>query len=315
MAKKLELTLTLANYHRTHPILSGEVAPKGIKLATRQVVPGEPCLKPIYEEYDIAEMSLSWYVMARAKKEPVVALPVFPQRMFIHPYIFCATSSNIREPRDLQSKTFGMDQYRFTVGLWARGILTEVYGLSPEETQWVTSFDEGAGFRLPKNIRLTKQTKPVESLLLNGEIDAVIAPNTLPSFRAGDPRIRRLFPDCRAEIRKYFRLTGIFPMTHTVVIRESLLAEHPWIAHSLFEAFQEAESVCRQAYNYAKRIAFPTAVLILEEEEDSFGKDPFHHGLTDSNRVVLEKFLQYAEQQGYLDHRPTLHSLFASVLD
>jgi 4,5-dihydroxyphthalate decarboxylase len=315
MARDLELTLTLADYHRTHPILSGEVSPKGLTLKTRTVVPGEPCLKPIYEEFDIAEMSLSWYVMARAKKEPVIALPVFPQRMFIHPYIFCSSSSNIHHPQDLKGKKVGMDQYRFTVGLWARGILKENYGVSPEEMQWVTSFQEGAGFQLPKQIKLTRQETGVESLLLDGKIDAVIAPNTLTSFKNGDARVGRVFQDCRGEIRDYFDRTKIFPMTHTVVIRESLLAAHPWIAHSLFNAFVEAERVCRKAYNYAKRLAFPTAVLILEEEEKYFGSDPFHHGLTPSNQVVLQKFLGYAEEQGYLSQQPKVSDLFAAVAD
>jgi len=315
MTRNLELTLTLADYHRTHPLLSGEVKPKGITLKTRPVIPGEPCLRPIYEEFDIAEMSFSWYVMARAKKEPVIALPVFAQRMFIHPYIVGSASANIRRPEDLKGKTVGMEQYRFTVGLWARGILKEVYGVSPEEMRWVTSCDEGAGFRLPTNIELTLQKQEVELLLLDKKIDAVIAPNTLTSFRAGDPRINRVFRDCRNEIQRYFQKTKFFPMTHIVVIRESLLADHPWIAHSLFNAFVEAERVCRQAYNYAKRLAFPTAVLILEEEEQAFGKDPFEHGLTPANQVVVETFLKYAEEQGYISSQPTLNELFAPIED
>ena len=77
MAHDLELTLLLADYHRTRPILSGEVAAKGLKLQPRRAETGEACLRPVYEEFDIAEMSLSWYVMARCRKEPVIALPIF----------------------------------------------------------------------------------------------------------------------------------------------------------------------------------------------------------------------------------------------
>ena len=309
--KELELTLMLADYDRTRPILSGEVAVKGIKLAPRQAVPGEACLRPVYEEFDIAEMSLSWYVMARCRGEPVIALPVFPMRMFIHPYLFCSSSSDIRAPEDLKGKRVGMDQYRLTVGLWARGILREFYGVDPEEMLWLTSEPEGARFQPPNGARLAVQEQSVESLLLKGEIDALIAPNVPPSFRSGDPRIRRLFGDCRAAVTEYFHKTRIFPITHTVVLRESLIADQPWIVGNLINAFSEAEKVCRSAYEYPKRLAFPLAVLILEEEEERFGKDPFQHGLTTQNQMVLEKFLQYAEEQGYVQFRPKLTELFA----
>ena len=313
MAHDLELTLMLADYHRTRPILSGDVTAEGIRFIPRPAVPGEACLRPVYEEFDIAEMSLSWYVMARCRGESVVALPVFPMRMFIHPYVFCSPASNIGAPEELKGKRVGIDQYRLTVGLWARGILKEFYGVRSEEMFWVTSEPEGAGFQLPKEVRLTVQEQSVESLLLKGEIDALIAPNVPPSFTAGDPRIRRVFEDCRTEITEYFRKTKIFPITHTVVLRESLVAEHPWIVNSLVNAFVEAEKACRKAYEYPKRLALPSAVLVIEEEEEAFGKDPFQHGLTPQNQVVLEKFLQYAEDQGYIPHHPKPSDLFAPV--
>ena len=129
MARDLELTLLLADYHRTRPLLDGDVTAHGIKLQPRRAETGEACMRPVYEEFDIVEMSLSWYMMARCRKEPVIALPIFPLRMQIHPYIFCSPSSAIEQPEDLKGKKIGMDQYRLTVGLWARGILQEHYGV------------------------------------------------------------------------------------------------------------------------------------------------------------------------------------------
>ena len=112
-------------------------------------------MRPVYEEYDIAEMSLSWYVMARSRNEPVVALPIFPLRMQIHPYIFCSPASGIERPEDLKGKKIGMDQYRLTVGLWARGILQEHHGVRPEDCQWFTYEPESpdAGFQPPAGCR------------------------------------------------------------------------------------------------------------------------------------------------------------------
>ena len=305
----------LADYHRTRPLLSGEVTAEGIKLKPQRAIPGEACLRPVYEEFDIAEMSMSWYMMARCRKEPVIALPIFPLRMQIHPYIFCSSSSGIERPEDLKGKRIGMDQYRLTVGLWARGILQEYYGVRPGDCHWVTSEPEGAGFQLPADVKITVQNEPAEALLLRGEIDAIIPPNVVPSFRAKDPRIRRVFKDPRATVIEYFRKTKIFPITHALAVRQSLFDQHPWLVSSLLNAFTEAEKLCRKSYDYAKRLALPTAVLILEEEEETFGANPWGHGLTPENLVVLEKFVQYAEEQGYIPYRPQLSELFAPVGD
>jgi 4,5-dihydroxyphthalate decarboxylase len=313
MTRDLELTLMLADYHRTRPLLSGEVAAPGIKLQPRRAETGEACTRPVYEEFDIAEMSLSWYMMARCRNEPVIALPVFPLRMQIHPYIFCSAASGIERPEDLKGKKIGMDEYRLTVGLWARGILQEFHDVRPEDCEWFTAAPERAGYRPPAHVKITVVDEPPEALLLRGEIDALIPPNIVPSFRAGDPRIRRVYRDIRTTVDNYFRDTGIFPITHTLVVRQSLFDENPWLASSLARAFSEAEEICRKSYDYAKRSAFPSAVLILEEEEARFGKDPWAHGLTPENRVVLEKFVQYANEQGYIPRRPALHELFAPV--
>jgi 4,5-dihydroxyphthalate decarboxylase len=315
MAQDIELSLLLADYHRTHAILSGAVTAESVKFAPQQAIPGEACMRPVYEEFDVAEMSLSWYLMARQRKEPVIALPIFPLRMQIHPYIFCSPSSGIERPEDLKGKRIGMDQYRLTVGLWARGILQEFYGVRPEDCQWFTSEPESpdAGFQTPANVNITLANQSTEAMLLDGELDALIPPNIVPSFRNKDPRIRRLFQDARATVNEYFRKTRIFPITHTLVVRQSLFDENPWLVSSLLEAFSKAEELCRKSYDYAKRSAFPSAVLILEEEEELFGANPWGHGLTPENRVVLEKFVQYANEQGYIPNRPALSELFAPV--
>ena len=313
MAPDLELTLMLADYHRTRPLLNGEVTAAKIKLQPRRAETGEACMRPVYEEFDIAEISLSWYMMARCRQEPVIALPIFPLRMQIHPYIFCSPASGIEKPEDLKGKKIGMDEYRLTVGLWARGILQEHYGVRPEECEWYTSDSERAGYQPPKGIKITVVDEPTEALLLRGEIDALIPPNIVPSFRAKDPRIRRLFKDARSTVNDYFRKTRIFPITHTLVVRQSLFDENPWLVSSLLEAFNLAEELCRKSYDYAKRSAFPSAVLILEEEEEVFGKNPWGHGLTPENQVVLEKFVEYAHEQGYIPYRAPLSDLFAPM--
>jgi 4,5-dihydroxyphthalate decarboxylase len=298
MKTGLDLTLSVADYHRTRPLLQGDVKLDGINPSFYTAARGEACLRPVYEEFDVAEMSLSWYAMARSRNEPVYALPIFPMRMFIQPYICCQANSGIKEPRDLIGRRVGMDRYRLTVGLWARGILQERHGVKPSEIHWFTSAPEGAGFQLPADVKVTITGRDVEDMLLSGEVDALISPNVPDSFRAGDPRIRRLFEPCRPAVEQYFAATGIFPITHTLVVREELLEREPWIVDSLVKAFEAADAFCRREYDYPKRLFFSTAQLILEEEEQRFGRNPWQDGLA-PNAPVLDKFMQYAAAQGY----------------
>jgi 4,5-dihydroxyphthalate decarboxylase len=309
MTTNLQLKFSVADYHRTRPLMDGSVEVDGVKPIFYAAAPGEACLRPIYEEYDVAEMSLSWYVMARARNEPVWALPIFPLRMFIHAYIYCGANSGIEEPRDLIGKRVGMDLYRLTVGLWARGILQERHGVTPSQIHWVTSEPEGAGFQVPGDVEVTIANRNVEEMLLRGEVDALISPNVPGSFRAGDRRIRRLFQPCRPVVEQYFADTGIFPITHTVVVREELLQREPWLAGSLIKAFDTADAACRKEYDYPKRLSFPTSVLLLEEEERRFGKNPWQNGMA-PNAHTLAKFMQYAAEQGYTPRTLSLEEAF-----
>ena len=309
MKRDLELKISLADYHRTRPLLNGDVTLKGISPSFYAAAPGEACLRPVYEEFDVAEMSLSWYAMARYRQEPVYALPIFPLRMFVQAYVYCGSASGITKPEDLRGKKVGMDLYRLTVGLWARGIFEEHHGVSPDQIHWFTSATEGAGFTAPASVKITPCGQDPEDLLLRGEIDALIAPNVPKSLRAGDPRIRRMFSGCRETIGDYFDKTGIFPITHTLVVREELLAGEPWIADSLLDGFQAAGDLCRKQYDYPKRLSFPTAVLILEEEEKRFGRDPWQHGL-EQNEHTLDTFMEYAFQQGYTGRRLNVAECF-----
>jgi 4,5-dihydroxyphthalate decarboxylase len=263
----------------------------------------------VYEQFDVAEMSLSWYAMARDRGEPVRALPIFPLRMFVHPYISVRAGSGIAEPRDLAGRRVGMDRYRLTVGLWARGILQDDYGVAPEDMTWVTGEPEGAGFVAPPGLKLSCANKDSEQLLLDGEVDALISPNVPEAFRAGDPRIKRLFPRVRETVQGYFDKTGIFPITHTVVVREALPNKEPWIVKSLLDGFEAANRIADREYNYPKRLSFPTAALILEEEEQRFGRNPWQHGI-EANTRNLETFMRYAAAQGYTGRRLSLGESF-----
>jgi 4,5-dihydroxyphthalate decarboxylase len=313
-AELLPLSIAFSDYDRTRPLVDGRVVPGGI--APRYVLDdiAQFCVRPVYEEFDVAEMSFSWYVSARGRGEPVIALPIFPLRMPVHAYMFVRSDSPYTNPRELRGKRIGVMGYRFTVNLWLRGIVQDHYGVKPEEMTWVSTLaNEGAGFVYPDglDIEVIPGADP-EAMLLDGTVDAVFSPVILKGISDGDPRLRRLFPDSRAELAAYYKKTNILPITHTVVVSEALLAREPWIADRLLTAFREAQHVCDEAYREPKYLSTYDAVLNLEAQRRDFGDALYVHGLK-RNRHIVETFVRYAHEQGYIAELPDVDTLFAPV--
>ncbi len=310
-AKPFPLTLALADYDRTRPLLDGRVKPEGIVLSTDSPSIGDFCKLPIYERFDVAEMSLSMYVAARCRGDKVIALPIFPLRMAVLGYIFCRRDAPYRQPKDLIGKRIATIGYRYTVNLWLRGILKDHYGVAPEQFHWVTGEHETTGYVIPPGIPYTVVTgKTPGELLLAGEVEAVMGPEPPEEFLQGDPRIRRLFADAQREGAEYFRRTGIYPITHTVVMSEASWRAKQWVCAPLLAAFRAAQVECDRFYGNAKHVSFPDAIFFMEEQRRVWGAEPYQHGLA-SNRHILETFIRYAHEQGYIERRPAVEELFA----
>lgn len=311
----LAVTMAIADYDRTRLLVDGRVRPAGIDLAVTVGSIPEFCLVPVYEQYDVAEMSLSWYLMAHCRNEPVVALPVFPLRMPVHAYMYTRADAPYTNPRELVGKRIGTKRYRSTINVWLRGILKDFYGIVPSDFHWVTPAEEGGGFVVPDGIEVTLkpgEMADIEAMLFAGEIDALFTPVLPEAVLRGDRRIRRLFPDSRAESRAYSRLTGFLPMTHTIVMSKRLFEREPWVAQSIAAAVVESQ---RRWVDFAhadpKHLTACEAVYTLEEERAAYGPDPWAQGIA-ANRAALETFIRYAHEQGYIDRRPAPEEIFAA---
>jgi 4,5-dihydroxyphthalate decarboxylase len=308
----LSLTLAIAEYDRTRPVIDGRVKPQGIKLDIDCAWIGDFCHFPVYERYDIAEMSFSWYVAARLRGEPVIALPIFPLRMAVHGYFFVRSDSPITSPSQLAGKRIGSTGYRYTVNLWLRGIMKDHYGVSPEQVKWFTNEPEGAGFEVPKGIDVTVIAgKKPDQMLFDGDVDAIMGAMVPDSFQNGDPRIRRIFPDTKQEMRGFVKKVGFMPVTHVMVMKKELAEEKPWVAESLVAAFREAQVICNEHHVEPKRHSHPESVFILEEQRAAYGDDVWKHGF-EPNRAVIETFVRYAHEQGYIPRRPKIDEFFAA---
>ncbi len=275
-----------------------------------------------HQEFDVSEMSLGAHAALIGKGDsPFVAVPVFPSRMFRHSGIYISAKRGVERPEDLRGRRIGVPEYAQTACVWMRGLLHHEYGIAAEEVTWVFGGLEVPGrkervaLELPSSIRLERLSEgdTLNQALCEGKIDAVMSADAPSSFVAGDPRIRRLFPDFRSVERDYFQRTRIFPIMHTLVIRRDVWAHNPWLAQSLLKAFTRAKHIVeRELTGYCGWLIcmLPWSTAELQDTKDLMGDDFWPYGL-DPNRKVLETFCLYAKEQGITSRRVLPEELFA----
>lgn len=322
--KRVPVSLACGPYDRLEAIRQGLVQPEGIDLTYVPIQsPPELFARTIKRgSFDVSEMSMSLYTQLRAKGEfPFVGIPVFPSRLFRHGYIFINTDSGISQPSDLSGKRVGVQEYHQTAGVWVRGTLASHYGVDLSSIHW----KEGGvnAPRTPDVLDLRPSTQidiefigdqvSLNELLEAGEIDAYFGARKPDSYRTS-PKVQRLFPDYRKAERDYFIETGIFPMMHTIVVREELVDRHPWVLESLFKAFVESKewALKQMRFSGTHRYMLPWLQEHIEEIDEVFGGDAWPYGL-EENRVAIETFIGYLVDQGFLDSAPPVEMLFTPL--
>jgi 4,5-dihydroxyphthalate decarboxylase len=308
MSSRVPLTLACWDYDRTSALATGEIRPEGVDLTYLSLPVEETFFRMIrHREFDVAEMSLSSYVVSQFHGSPTIAIPVFPSRAFRHNGIYVNASSGIERPEDLVGRTVGVPEYQLTAVVWIRGILAEHYGVPVPSVHYRTGGLDTPGrveklaLDLPPEIdvRPIEATRTLSDMLVRGEIDAVYCPRTPRPFAEGRPEIRRLFADPRAEEERYFARTRIFPIMHVIVLRRDVYEGRPWLAQSLYKAFEEARR--RSAERLMETAASPCMIPWLYDEVERtrrvMGDDFWTYGL-ERNVGVLQTFLRYSYDQG-----------------
>ncbi|MDB5643573.1 MAG: 4,5-dihydroxyphthalate decarboxylase, partial [Hyphomicrobiales bacterium] len=205
----LELTVATTLTDRTAPILDGRIAIEGCHVTPVRIADPQEIFRRALKDaaFDLAEMSMSTHIVMSARGDyDYVALPVFLSRTFRHSSIYVRADCGIDRPEDLGGRRIGLEQYQQTIALWVRGILGDVHGVSASSIDWVNGGLEKAGggervaLDLPPGIRLqaAPEGESLNGLLARGDLDAVIATRPPSCFVAGDPAVKRLFPDYRA---------------------------------------------------------------------------------------------------------------------
>jgi 4,5-dihydroxyphthalate decarboxylase len=327
---RLPLSIALSNNPNTRPLIDGAVAAEGIDLAATVIHPSEMFWRQLrFAEFDVSEMSMSSLLISTARGAPLgptpwVALPVFTTREFFHTRILVRADAGIASPTDLRGKRVGVPEYQQTAAIWGRGVLQSEFGVHPRDMDFFMervadkSHGGATGFNPPAGVTVHQipASTNIGEMLIAGELDATLLyltdRNLVDRSRIdlfADKRVRPLFPDRAAEGRRYYAKTGIYPINHTVVVRRSLVQQHPWIALNLYSAFTAARAQVLRAGNVALASHFETGV-IGEDVRKALATDPMAYGVK-SSRKVLDTIAQYVHAQGLTDRLVKIEELFA----
>jgi 4,5-dihydroxyphthalate decarboxylase len=317
MPKNISLTLACGDYEIVRPLREGKVQADGIDLTILTNMDSATRHWRFLRngEFDIAEVSSSSYLAARDNGWAFSALPVFLHRRFRHGFIFINTNKSISKPTDLIGRKVGVKTLMTSAVLWMRGMLEHEYGVSLKSIEWFSELDDDVDVSLPGDLKLTRlpHTKSVETMLAEGELDAVLHSDLIKPFLAKDPRVARLFPSYKNEEIAYYRKTGIFPIMHVLGLRQTVVEQYPWVAVNLFNAFSEAKAIAMERMQNPRIVPLAWYRDAWEEQEEILGPDPWEYGLTDKNRKTLETLIGYSHEQGLIRQKPTLEQLFLSV--
>jgi 4,5-dihydroxyphthalate decarboxylase len=317
----LKLTMALSHYDRHIPFFDGSVRVEDAAVEVLQVGQSHP-LKHGQDrhermlqkgEFDICELSLSSYLIARSRAMPFTAIPVFPRRLFSLSQMWVNRSAGINSPKDLVGRKVGLSTFQTTLSVLAKGDLQAEYDVPWREIEWYISKDEAVPIQPLKGLKmqLLKPGQKIGEMLEKGEIDALMVPHPpKEALRAGG-NIRRLFADPKVEEARYFQKNGYYPIMHVIAFKDEVLAKQPGLAQTVTAAFDKAKESCAEFYDDPNWSCFVWGRHLFEEERKVFGDDPWPHGVS-KNRLNLERFIAYSVDQGLLEKKLTVEELFAT---
>jgi len=173
-------------------------------------------------EFDVAELALVTFLLARAHGKPLRLLPAVLTARFQHAMLVFDSSRGTLSPQALEGKRVGQRSYSVTTATWVRGILAEDCGVNLDKVRWVT-FEEPhvAEVRDPPNAERAPAGKDMVAMLLAGELDAAIVGEP-----PEDPRLKTVIPDPAAAAQAWCRRTGAsIQINHMVAVKSSVSPE------------------------------------------------------------------------------------------
>ena len=217
----LRLKTLLGDYAVTEALKQGRIPSDSVAFDFADVKLPHTAFKRVVRdlEFDVAELSITTFLMAKAAGKPYSLLPAVMLGRMQHARLVHNVERGPFAPGDLPGRRVGVRSYSVTTGMWLRGILADDHGVDCDRITWVT-FEEAhvAEFRDPRNVERAPQGKDVGGMLLAGEIDAAVMGDGVPA----DPRIRPLIADPEAAARAWRARTGALQINHLVTVKDSV---------------------------------------------------------------------------------------------
>ncbi len=329
-----DLTLSfISNFNeRVEPLMNGMIKAEGVDIIPTYSHPSETFWRQLkFGEFEIAEMSMSSYLIARSRGLDMIALPVFPSRRFFHAEQFYHVDSGIKKPEDIVGKRIGVGEYQQTAALWTRGVLEHDFGVSQYKVHWYMERTEelshggATGFAPPAGISFHRiaPDKSMASMLVHNEIDVapigghlsravnVIDRSTHIRGDDGDwSKVKPLFPDEIAEARRFVAKYGFVPVNHTYIVRGDVHRDNPGLAVKLYNGFVAAKVQAEQTLLDRIPAALVFGPEYLAMTRDALGNDPFAYGVK-ANRAMLETIAGYSHEQGLTPRKMIVEELLA----
>ena len=309
----LAIRMITRDYYQVEPLVTGTIVPDGIDLTIDRSVPMTVFLADAV--IPAGEMSFAQYVRRKAAGDTeVVGLPVFMMRGFRQRCFFVRQESGLESFADLAGSRVGTNGWPDSGNTWSRSLLRND-GVELDQVEWwVGPTEDPAGKRmtavdLPASVRPLADGETLVSMLTAGALDAIMIPWPPTGFYDAGSQLRRLLPDYRSAELAYARQFGFWPGLHVVGVRAAFLNEHPWVAPSLFDAFERAWRVSEQRL-WDWMDSTPWLLDDLEQIRTIVGPDWQAHGV-EPNRVMIQTFCDELAAQEVIARPVSVDELFS----
>jgi 4,5-dihydroxyphthalate decarboxylase len=285
----LRLKTLLDDYPNTRALRRGEITSSKVAFDFADVPVVASAFKRTVRdlEFDVSELAIVTFLMARAHGKPYVLMPAVVLGRFQHPFLVYNSARGELRPQDLNGRRVGIRSYSVTTSMWLRGILANDYGVNLDSIRWVTFEDPHvAEYRDPPTVERAPEGSDVLRMLLNGEVDAIVLRDT----KLGDPRLKRLIPDPDRAAQEWHARNRAIQINHMVTVRDTLTKSNP-------DAVREVYRLLAEAKRRGPASGTPDMT-------------PF--GL-EANRRNLEVAIEYVYQQRLIPKRFEVDELFDDV--
>jgi 4,5-dihydroxyphthalate decarboxylase len=191
-----------------------------------------------------------------------------------------------------------------TTGVWIRGILAQQYGVDLSKVTWVLSGDEHVEeYKAPPNVVSIEAGKKIDEMVIAGELAGAV------NMAIDHPDVQPLIPNAMDAAFAALRERGLYPINHTVAVRDELLEAHPDLAKNIFNAFAEAKRVYVEKLR-SGAIDNPTKLDEQNKKVMEITGDPLPYGV-EPNRSVLDALMDTAAKQGIIKAPLSFGQIFA----